>query len=90
MCGMASESHLPQAASLHEHPGDSSNPGGCPVVEEERGVRVQVGNGVHDRMGVSALGVSTLPVQFCACLLNVCVYGHCVGFAANPVTTREQ
>lgn len=59
-------------------------------MEEERGFRVQVGNGVHDRMGVSALGVSTLPVQFCACLLNVCVYGHCVGFAANPVTTREQ
>lgn len=27
-------------------------------MEEERGVRVQVGNGVHGRMGVSALGIS--------------------------------
>lgn len=31
------------------------------MVEEERGVRVRVGSGVHDRMGVSALGVSTAP-----------------------------
>lgn len=47
-------------------------------MEEERGVRVQVGNGVHGRMGVSALGISTAPSSVlclfaeCLCLWPLC------------------
>lgn len=55
---------------------------------EELGFKL--GTGYMAEWGSLPWGFLQLPVQFCAGLLSVCVYGHCVGFAAKPVTTREQ